>query len=86
MVLSRSITCARPSVAGDITETIDLGRIGFRTLHVDRGHDGRGFGLVVNDDPSLLPWRLLDAAGHRKRCRCSAPQIELHSSSCAKPG
>jgi len=29
-------------------EPIDLGRVGFRTLEIDRDVDGKGFGLIVN--------------------------------------
>ena len=30
--------------------TIDAGKLGLREISVDRGPDGRGFGLVVNGD------------------------------------
>ncbi len=32
-------------------ETIDLGHTGFRSVEVDRGADGKGFGLTINGEP-----------------------------------
>jgi beta-mannosidase len=61
---------------GQIDETIDLGRIGFRTVDLNRASDGHGFGLVVNGTPIFcrgVCWTPLDIA------RLSAGPLEYRT-------
>ncbi len=49
-------------VAGEVVN-MDLGRTGFRTLEVQRGPDGKGFGLAINNAPVFcrgVCWTPLD--------------------------
>jgi beta-mannosidase len=60
--------------------TVDLGRIGFRRIEVDRGSDGRGFSLIINGTPVFCRgacWAPADIVGLPDTREACAPWLEL---------
>lgn len=76
-------THGRPALH-DVAVEIDgvvrpLGRVGFRRLEIDRGADGRGFGLVVNGVPVFARgtvWSPVDIVGLPGTRAAYAPELE----------
>jgi beta-mannosidase len=57
---------------------VDFGRIGFRRIEVDRGRDGKGFGLVINGVPIFCRgacWTNADLLTMSDRSETYAPLI-----------